>query len=302
MNALRIDAQIDAPVFHIQLSLSLGAFTLNIDQHLPAQGITVLFGPSGSGKTTFLRCVAGLEKAVGVISLGDETWQDSSSNYFRPTWQRELGYVFQEASLFEHLDVRENLDFGVRRTKGKTSAGHTQGLDEAIELLGIQGLLGRSVGSLSGGERQRVAIARALATRPKVLLLDEPLASIDMARRNEVLPWLERLHDELHIPILYVTHSMDELMRLADHVVMLEEGIIKKSGPVSEVMAAPDFALANGQDPGPVMDGEVIEKNDRDQTALVRFAGGNIWVPDQSWCVGQKVRLNVIVRDAADLG
>lgn len=293
------EINLEKKVFRLHLSLNRDDFTLNIDQHLPAQGITVLFGPSGSGKTTVLRCVAGLDKATGFISLGDEVWQDSANNLFTPTWQRELGYVFQEASLFEHLDVRGNLHFGLRRSKRGREAGHAQDLEAAIELLGISHLLARSVTSLSGGERQRVAIARALATRPKLLLLDEPLASLDMARRKEVLPWLERLHRELRIPILYVTHSMDELVRLADHVVLLDSGTVQGSGPLSQAMASQKVALTIGDEAGIVTVGEVVEVNVHDQTVAVRFGDTLVCLPEQSVVLGQKVRLRILARDVS---
>lgn len=293
------EINLEKKVFRLHLSLNRDDFTLNIDQHLPAQGITVLFGPSGSGKTTVLRCVAGLDKATGFISLGDEVWQDSANNLFTPTWQRELGYVFQEASLFEHLDVRGNLHFGLRRSKRGREAGHAQDLEAAIELLGISHLLARSVTSLSGGERQRVAIARALATRPKLLLLDEPLASLDMARRKEVLPWLERLHRELRIPILYVTHSMDELVRLADHVVLLDSGTVQGSGPLSQAMASQKVALTIGDEAGIVTVGEVAEVNVHDQTVAVRFGDTLVCLPEQSVVLGQKVRLRILARDVS---
>ena len=174
----------------IDIVLERGQFELRVDLSLPVQGITVLFGPSGSGKTSILRCVAGLERACGRIILGGDTWQDSGQQIFKPTWQREIGYVFQEASLFEHLDVRQNLLFGLRRT-GRPA--DIESLNDTLRLLGIGHLLERAVTTLSGGERQRVAIARALATAPKLLLLDEPLASLDVVRRNDVLPWLEHL-------------------------------------------------------------------------------------------------------------
>lgn len=293
------NAQTDKSVLHVELNLRLADFTLNIDQSLPAQGITVLFGPSGSGKTTILRCLAGLEQATGVISFGDETWQNSASNIFRPTWQREIGYVFQEASLFEHMDVRANLHFGLRRVKHIGRTGQVQDLDVAVDLLGIGHLLDRSVTSLSGGERQRVAIARALATRPKLLLLDEPLASLDLARRKEVLPWLERLHQELRIPILYVTHSMDELVRLADHVVLLEKGIVQGSGSISQVMGSQDAARIIGDEVGVVILGEVAEQDVQEQTVQVRFDGGHVCLSDYSLSVGQTVRLRILARDVS---
>lgn len=299
MTDRQTNAQTDKFVLHIQLNLGLSDFMLNIDQSLPAQGITVLFGPSGSGKTTVLRCLAGLEQATGVISFGDETWQNSASNIFRPTWQREIGYVFQEASLFEHMDVRGNLHFGLRRIKHIGRTGQAQDLDAAVDLLGIGHLLDRSVTSLSGGERQRVAIARALATRPKLLLLDEPLASLDGARRKEVLPWLERLHQELRIPILYVTHSMDELVRLADHVVLLEKGIVQGSGSISQVMGSQEAARIIGDEVGVVILGEVVKQYVQEQTVQVRFDGGHVYLSDYSLLVGQKVRLRIFARDVS---
>jgi len=299
MKDIQTSAQADPSVFHLQLSLSLADFTLNIDQHLPAHGITVLFGPSGSGKTTVLRCLAGLEQATGVISFKDEIWQDSASNIFRPTWQREIGYVFQEASLFEHMDVRANLHFGLRRVKGIDQTEQTQDLDAAVTLLGIAHLLDRAVTSLSGGERQRVAIARALATRPKLLLLDEPLASLDISRRKEVLPWLERLHQELRIPILYVTHSIDELVRLADHVVLLDKGAVQGSGSISQVLGSHDVARLLGDEAGVVTVGEITEQDAQGQTVRVCFGGGHVWVPDYALPVGQKVRLRILARDVS---
>lgn len=299
MTDTQTSAQTDPSVLHLQLSLSLADFTLNIDQNLPAQGITVLFGSSGSGKTTVLRCLAGLEQAKGVISFKDEIWQNSASNVFRPTWQREIGYVFQEASLFEHMDVRANLHFGLRRVKGIERTEQTQDLDAAVALLGIDHLLDRSVTSLSGGERQRVAIARALATRPKLLLLDEPLASLDVARRQEVLPWLERLHQELRIPILYVTHSMDELVRLADHVVLLDKGAVQGCGSISQVLGSHDVARLLGDEAGVVTVGEIDEQDVQDLTVRVRLGDGIVWVPGHASPAGQTVRLRILARDVS---
>ena len=174
----------DTQGLRLRLRLARPDFALDVDLDLPATGITVLFGPSGSGKTSLLRCVAGLEKpAQALVRVGTELWQDDASGVFRPPWQRDLGYVFQEASLFEHLDVGQNVAYGLKRS-GKPGAAAA--LERAIELLGIGHLMRRSPGSLSGGERQRVAIARALATQPRLLLLDEPLAALDLARRHEI--------------------------------------------------------------------------------------------------------------------
>ncbi len=283
-----------ASTFFIRLTLQRRSFGLDVDLQLPLQGVSVLFGPSGSGKTTLLRCVAGLEKATGVVSLGNEVWQDSDKALFTPTWQREIGYVFQEASLFEHLDVRQNLMFGLARARVAMRT-----LDEVIDLLGISPLLDRSIEGLSGGERQRVAIARALSTGPRLLLLDEPLAALDVARRKEVLPWLERINRQLQIPLLYVTHSVDELARLADHVVMFNAGRVTSQGPVSQVMVSQDVAVAIGEEAGLVARGEIIGRDAQDHLAQIRFAGGVLWVRDQGLEIGQPVRIRILARDVS---
>lgn len=210
--------------FSIEVCLARPGFDLQLALQLPGRGITVVWGPSGAGKTTLLRCVAGLERAQGRVEVAGQVWQDSERGLFVPTWQRPLGYVFQEASLFEHLDVQQNLHFGVKRVG---TPGALRALQEAVELLGIAHLGRRRPGELSGGERQRVALARALATEPSLLLLDEPMAFLDARRRSEIFPWLELLRDALHIPMLYVTHSSEELARLADHQVILEQGRVQ---------------------------------------------------------------------------
>ncbi|MFT4933903.1 MAG: molybdate transport system ATP-binding protein [Pseudoalteromonas distincta] len=201
----------------------LGAFALNADFITPAAGVTVLFGPSGCGKTTLLRCIAGLERLPGRLVVEGEIWQDEAR--FLPAHQRPVGYVFQEASLLAHLSVRRNLLFGFRRTKDEQRID----LDQVVGLLGLEPLLERGVARLSGGERQRVAIGRALLSQPRLLLMDEPLASLDRARKAEVLPYLERLNSDLAIPILYVTHDLAEAARLGDRQIALNEG---QTGPV----------------------------------------------------------------------
>ena len=282
---------------HLRLSLPRSGFALDVDIELPPTGITVLFGPSGSGKTTVLRCVAGLEHAPGgLVQLAGECWQDDAQGLFVPTWRRRLGYVFQEASLFEHLDVADNLRFGQRRVRG---VGTAQALEQAIALLGIGHLLGRRTGQLSGGERQRVAIARALATDPAVLLLDEPLAALDLARRLDILPWLEKLHDSLHIPMLYVTHSADELARLADHLVLMDQGKVRAAGPVQEVLARVDLPVVVGEDAGVLLQAEVAECDAQWHLARVRFDGCELWLRDSGLRPGQAVRLRVLARDVS---
>ena len=278
----------------LSLSLSRPDFKLNVDLRLPAQGITVLFGPSGSGKTTILRCVAGLEKSAGRVAIGHEVWQDNAQGIFKPTWQRDLGYVFQEASLFEHLNVEENLKYGIKRVD--KPARH-QALQSAIELLGIEHLLMRASSDLSGGERQRVAIARALALQPRLLLLDEPLASLDTARRQEILPWLERMHRELKIPVLYVTHSTDEMARLADHLVVLDKGSVASSGSPADVLSTARVALAEGDNAGSMTVGTVVARDTHFHLAEVTFEGASLWVQDQGVPIGQTTRMRILARD-----
>ena len=281
----------------IRLRLPRGSFSLEVDLELPGQGISVLFGASGSGKTSILRCVAGLERAQdALIEIAGETWQDDARGHFLPTWQRPLGYVFQEASLFDHLDVRGNLEYGLVRGGRR---GSRQALEAAVELLGIGDLLARRPPALSGGERQRVAIARAIAGSPRVLLLDEPLAALDHARRQEILPWLERLRDELATPMLYVTHSPEELARLADTLVVLERGQVKAHGPVNQVLAAIEAPVVVGEDAGVLIEGQVLRIDPHWQLARVGFGGGEIWVRDKGVSPGRRVRLRVLARDVS---
>jgi molybdate transport system ATP-binding protein len=281
----------------IRLGLARQDFTLDVNLTLPAQGITVLYGASGSGKTTLLRCVAGLEKAPSArVQIGDSVWQDQANGVFLPPWRRPLGYVFQESSLFDHLNVHDNLRFGVCRDgKGLNPAS----LDEAIALLGLGDLLQRRTHQLSGGERQRVAISRALALQPRLLLLDEPLASLDHARRQDILPWLERLRDEIKIPMLYVTHAADEVARLAHTLVVMENGKATAVGPVAEVLAGIDSPVILGDDVGALLEGTVQERDLRWHLAKVNFSGGALWLRDSGVSVGQKVRLRVLARDVS---
>ena len=281
---------------HIALSLDRPGFRLEVDLSLPARGISVLFGPSGSGKTTLLRTVAGLEQATGRVRIGDSVWQDSAQDRFVPTWQRDLGYVFQEASLFEHLSVGENLRYGLKRVR---SAGAEQALDAALSLLGIAHLQERSALTLSGGERQRVAMARALATEPRLLLLDEPMAALDIARKQEILPWLERLRRELQIPVLYVTHSVDELTRLADHVVVLQQGRVLSSASPQASMVHPAVVRAVGDLAGTLTEGRVAARDEVFHLACIDSEAGPLWVRDQGLRIDQSVRLRILARDVS---
>lgn len=281
----------------LRLALARPSFCLSVDLHLPANGISAIYGPSGCGKTTLLRCVAGLERPHSAyVSIAGQVWQDDNQKVFLPTWQRPLGYVFQEASLFEHLDVQGNLRFAAERAK---QGAKPIALDAVIALLGIGHLLKRRVQQLSGGERQRVAIARALATQPRMLLLDEPLAALDAARRQEVLPWLARLRDELQMPMLYVTHSIDEVVQLADTLVVLEAGTVRAAGPVAEVLTRIDPPVAGGDDVCALLLAEVQETDVRWQLARLHFDGGDLWLPDPGLQRGAQVRLKVLARDVS---
>ena len=295
--AISAHDQKDLRGLDIQLQLQRESFSLDVSLQLPAQGISVLFGASGSGKTTLLRSVAGLEpQARGSVRVGHEVWQSDVDGLCLPTHRRAVGYVFQEASLFEHLDVQRNLMFGLQRSPTPRDQGV---LTDAIELLGIASLLRRPVGELSGGERQRVAIARALATRPTLLLLDEPLAALDPARKHEVMPWLERLRDELRLPMLYVTHSVEEMTRLGDYLVVLEHGRVKRSGPVADTLSSLDTPWVEPQEQGVLLDGCVIERDAQWHLARVTFQGGHLWIRDSGAAVGTPVRLRVLARDVS---
>ena len=281
----------------VRITMNRPEFGLRADLQLPARGITMFFGSSGSGKTTLLRCAAGLERPQdALINIGGQTWQDDAHGIFLAPWRRPLGYVFQEASLFDHLDVRGNLLYAQKRA---AADGPDISLEHAIDLLGIAALLPRRTQQLSGGERQRVAIARALATRPRILLLDEPLASLDHARRQEILPWLEKLRDELHIPMLYVTHAADEVARLADTLVVLDRGQVAASGPVAQVLSRIDLPVVLGDDTGALLDATVAERDERWQLARVDFDGGSLWLRDSQLAIGRRVRVRVLARDVS---
>jgi molybdate transport system ATP-binding protein len=283
----------------VRLQVTSPAFTVDVDLLLPGRGVTALYGHSGSGKTTCLRCIAGLEKPrQGFIRINDEVWQDSSKGLFLAPHKRALGYVFQEASLFPHLSVRGNLEFGLRRIPANQR--HVD-LQHAAALLGIEHLLERRPDNLSGGERQRVGIARALLTSPRLLLLDEPLAALDAKRKSEILPYLERLHDELDIPMLYVSHSQDEVARLADHLVLLSDGKALASGPIGETLARLDLPMAMGDDAGVVIEGSVIAYNAEYQLLSVGLPGSDLQmrIAHTPMPTGKALRFKVQARDVS---
>lgn len=276
-----------------RFKLDYPGFALDVDLVLPGRGVIAVFGPSGSGKTTLLRCVAGLQRvASGQLTVNGDTWQDGA--HFCPPHRRALGYVFQEASLFPHLTVRGNLAYGMNRVP----AGQRKvSLDRAIALLGIGELIERKPAGLSGGERQRVAIARALLTSPRLLLMDEPLAALDLARKQEIMPYLESLHAELEIPVLYVSHSPDEVGRLADHLVVLDAGRAVAVGPMMETLARLDLPIRLGEDAGVVLEGRIAERDERWRLARVNCSGTDFWLRDSGHPVGHAVRVRILARD-----
>jgi molybdate transport system ATP-binding protein len=288
---------------HLQVKIHRSAFKLDLDVQLPGQGITAIFGPSGSGKTTLLRAVAGLEKnQQGRIQIGEHIWQDTQQGVYLPTWQRPLGYVFQESSLLPHLSVTDNLNFGLKRvlkSAGNAQSDAAKALQASIELLGIGSLLQRMPTELSGGERQRVAIARAIAMQPQLLLMDEPLASLDAARRQEIFPWLSKLRDELKMPMLYVTHSAEEVTRLADHLVVLDQGQVKAQGPVSAVLTQVVNPVVVGEDAGALIEGRIGEVDGQWYLSRVDFEGGSVWMRDAGLPVGKAVRIRILARDVS---
>jgi molybdate transport system ATP-binding protein len=283
----------------VRLQLKYSGFALDVDLHLPGRGVTALYGHSGSGKTTCLRCIAGLERAEnGFIQINDEVWQDTRSGLFVPPHKRALGYVFQEASLFPHLSVRANLEFGLKRiprSQRRVDMAH------ATELLGIGHLLDRHPQHLSGGERQRIGIARALLTSPQLLLMDEPLAALDSQRKSEILPYLERLHDELDIPVLYVSHAQDEVARLADHIVLLSDGKALASGPIGETLARLDLPMALGDDAGVVINGVVSAYDQHYQLLTLQLPDSllSMRVAHAPLALGKQLRIKVQARDVS---
>ncbi len=284
-----------APLIQARFTVSRASFALDVNLSLPGRGVTALFGHSGAGKTTLLRCSAGLEHVRGgELSVNGVIWQDADT--FVPTHRRPLGYVFQEASLFPHLSVRRNLEYGMKRVP---AALRRAGLAASVELLGIGHLLKRTTDGLSGGERQRVAIARALAVSPEILLLDEPLASLDVARKQEILPYLQRLHDDLDIPVLHVSHAPDDVARLADHVVLLEHGRVVAQGGVQAMLSRLDLAGAFADDLGVVIVATIAEHDDTDHLTRLDFPGGSVHVSRCAEPPGSRMRFRIQARDVS---
>ncbi len=262
-------------MIHVQHIVTKGDFTLDVDVEVPDIGITGVFGESGSGKTTLLRCIAGLEQGGDV-----------------PVHKRNVGYVFQDPALFPHLTVRGNIEYGARR-----ATSHRVDSSPVIDMLGIGDLLDRKPESLSGGEAQRVAIAAALLRSPDLVLMDEPLASLDRRRKDELLPYFDRLHDELSVPVIYVSHDIEEISRLCDHIVLLDDGKVTASGNLFDVLSRVDVPVLSGRNAGVVLWADPVDIED----GLTRFdfGDGNIWVPGEFETGGSPLRLRVAASDVS---
>jgi molybdate transport system ATP-binding protein len=284
----------------VKAQLRRARFALDLDFALPSRGCTVLFGSSGSGKTTCLRILAGLEpEATGCVHMVGDVWMDTDQRIFVHPHHRSVGYVFQEANLFEHISVRDNLLYGFKRTP-KNERRHDW--KDGLDLLGIGHLLEAMPPDLSGGERQRVAIARALATSPRVLLMDEPMAALDTARKKELLPWLEQLHEKLDIPLIYVTHSLEETIRLADHVVVLDEGKVIGQGPTTKLLTRTDLPLAHDDAAASIIESTMAEHHDELVMCRLEFPGGQFWLPQARTNpppLGARLRIRVHARDVS---
>ena len=271
-------------------------FELKVELEIPSTGVTAIYGDSGSGKTTLLRAIAGLDRhSSGMFSINGDVWQDQTT--FLPPHRRLIGFVFQDSGLFPHLTVRKNLEYGHNRIP---KIDRTISLDDAIKLLDIERLLDRYPHNLSGGERQRVSIARALSLSPSLLLMDEPLASLDDNFKQEIMPYIHRLSQELKIPILYVTHSFEEICRLADHLVLLENGRVKASGEINEILTRLDLPLSSRLDASSIIFGVPKSFDERYHLTSVSFNKNLLIVPGKMpEHSGNSVRLRILARDVS---
>jgi molybdate transport system ATP-binding protein len=287
MNNLAANFEVSFPGFHLEARLEV-----------PENGVTVLFGPSGSGKTTLLRCLAGLERSPkGFMQFAGTLWQDEARGIFVPVHERSIGLVFQEPRLFPHLNVRSNLLYGFKRVPERERRIF---LDEVVEILNLAHLLDRRPRFLSGGEGQRVAIGRALLTSPKLLLMDEPLASLDHEHKREILPYIRRLQTTWSLPIIYVSHSLEEILQLVDSLILLKEGRVVAEGPAKNIFSELDLrGIINPDILGAIFDTKVIQHESEFGLTRVGFMDHQLHIPKQEVEVGQAIRLHIHSNDVS---
>lgn len=257
----------------LNYALRQGDFWLDVDSEIPATGITGVFGESGSGKTTLLRCIAGLEV--------------STSNDDRPVHKRRIGFVFQNPQLFDHLSVRRNIEYGLRRCPHPEES-----IGDIVRLLELEHLLDRKPSKLSGGEAQRVSIARALCQSPQLILMDEPLSGLDQRRRDDLLPYLDRLHSESSVPIIYVSHNIDEICRLSDYLLVIDDGRIVAQGDLKETLTRLDLPQLAGRNAGAVVEALQSDYDSEYHLTQFGFSGGELWVPGKFESPAVRLRIN----------
>ncbi len=280
----------------LEIERRLGDFRLAVSFEA-GDGVTALFGRSGAGKTSVINAIAGiLRPDRGRIAINGETVFDAGSGVDVPTPKRRVGYVFQEGRLFPHLSVRQNLNYAGFFSRGMPASE----FDRVVELLGLRILLERRPGNLSGGEKQRVAIGRALLSSPRLLLLDEPLASLDAHRKSEVLQYVELIRDEVQVPIVYVSHAVEEVARIADTVVLMSAGGVLAVGPAEDVMGRPDLRTGEGAfEGGAVLDARVVEQDMEHDLATLAFEGGTLTSTNVDALIGEPVRVRIRARDVS---
>jgi molybdate transport system ATP-binding protein len=289
---------VSADLLALDLALTLDDFDLSVAVDIPLDGVTALFGPSGSGKSSLLRVIAGFELPErGVVRCADDVWVDTDESIFVPPHRRPVGYMFQDARLFTHLDVKGNLAYAQKRARraANIDPAHVR------EALDLGPLLDRRVGALSGGERQRVALARTLLASPRLLLLDEPLAALDQARKEDILPYLETLQREFSLPTVYVSHDIDEVAQVADRLLVLARGRLAAQGPTAEILERFDLAPYTGRfEAGVVVTGEVSGHDHRLRLTRIDLHGAALTVPySPELGAGVEVRLRIRARDVA---
>ncbi|HNP36276.1 MAG TPA: molybdenum ABC transporter ATP-binding protein [Woeseiaceae bacterium] len=285
------------PSIEFRYLVEQAGFTLDIEGRFALQGITGVFGPSGSGKTSLLRCMAGLASpSAAYLKVDRDIWEDSAARVRRAPHHRAIAYVFQEPRLFPHLDVRGNLEYGKRRVEKNARSSIATDQEHIIDLLGLGSLLSRRTNGLSGGEAQRVAIGRALLSAPRLILMDEPLASLDAGRKDELLPFIERLHAELTVPLVYVSHNIDEICQLCDQLLVMQGGTALATGDLQSVLMRTDLPVLGGAEAGAVIMARVVSYDAEYDLSRLEFSGGVLQAPAR-YAIGSVVRVRVRAND-----